>query len=195
MNARKLVPLAAGVGGSLLATAPLFASEGGAVGPFEGNVGNAVWTLVVFALVVFVLGKFAWGPILSGLTDREKFIRESLEEARRDRKEAEARRKEYTDQLNSIRAEATAIVEEARRDADAVKQRIELEANAEAAKMVERAKREIGLAKEGAVKELYEVSGRLTTEIVGKILQREINPQDHERLIRDSLNRLLERGN
>ena len=76
-----------------------------------------------------------------------------------------------------------------------MKQRIEQEANAEAAKMVERAKREIGLAKEGAVKELYEVSGRLTTEIVGKILQREINPQDHERLIRDSLNRLLERGN
>ena len=85
MNVRRLVPLAAGVGGLLLASAPLLASEGGAVGPFEGNVGNAVWTLVVFALVVFVLGKFAWGPILAGLTEREKFIRQSLEEARNDR--------------------------------------------------------------------------------------------------------------
>ena len=150
---------------------------------------------MVFALVVFVLGKFAWGPILSGLTEREKFIRQSLEEARRDRQEAEARLKQYTDQLNTARAEATGIVEEARRDADSVKRRIEEEANAEAAKIVERARREIGLAKEGAVKELYEVAARLTTEVVSRVLQREINAQDHERLIRDSLNRLLERGN
>jgi hypothetical protein len=71
MNVRNLVPLVAGIGGLLLATAPLSASEGAAGGPFAGNVGNAVWTLVVFALVVFVLGKFAWGPILSGLTERE----------------------------------------------------------------------------------------------------------------------------
>lgn len=195
MNFRKLVPMAAGVGGLLLAAAPLQASEGGAVGPFEGNVGNAVWTLVVFALVVFVLGKFAWGPILSGLTEREKFIRQSLEEARHDRKQAEVRLKQYTDQLNAARNEATAIVEEARRDADAVRRRIEAEGREEAQKMLERARREIGLAKEGAVLELYEVSARVTTEIVGRILQREIKSQDHERLIRDSLTRLLERGN
>lgn len=195
MNFRKLVPMAAGVGGLLLAAAPLQASEGGAVGPFEGNVGNAVWTLVVFALVVFVLGKFAWGPILSGLTEREKFIRQSLEEARHDRKQAEARLKQYTDQLNAARNEATAIVEEARRDADAVRRRIEAEGREEAQKMLERARREIGLAKEGAVLELYEVSAKVTTEIVGRILQREIKSQDHERLIRDSLTRLLERGN
>ena len=195
MSVRKLVSLAAGVGGLLLATAPLAASEGGAVGPFEGNVGNAVWTLVVFALVVFVLGKFAWGPILAGLTEREKFIRQSLEEARHDRKQAEARLKQYTDQLNAARNEATAIVEEARRDADAVRRRIEAEGREEAQKMLERARREIGLAKEGAVLELYEVSAKVTTEIVSRILQREINAQDHERLIRDSLTRLVERGN
>jgi F-type H+-transporting ATPase subunit b len=188
MRVRSLISLAAGA--FCLFSSPLLASEGAAGGPFAGNVGNAIWTLVVFALVVFVLGKFAWGPILSGLTEREKFIRSSLEEARRDRQEAEARLKQYTDQLNSVRGEATAIVEEARRDADAVKRRIEEEAAAEAAKIVERAKREIGLAKETALKELYTVSAKLTTEVAGKILQREIQPADHERLIRDSIGRI-----
>lgn len=188
MRVRSLVSLAAGAG--CLIKSPLYASEGAAGGPFEGNIGNAIWTLVVFALVVFVLGKFAWGPILSGLTEREAFIRKSLEEARRDRLEAEARLKQYTDQLNTARSEATAIVEEARRDADAVKRRIEEEANAESAKTVERAKREIGLAKETALKELYTVSAKLTTDLAGQILQREIRPEDHERLIRESIGRL-----
>lgn len=182
--------LVAALSVALLATAPLVAAEGAGGGPFAGNVGNAIWTLVVFGLVVFVLGKFAWGPILSGLQDREKFIRTSLEEARADRKAAEARLAEYTEKLNASRSEATAIVEEARRDADLVKRRIEEEAQAEAAKIIERAKREIGLAKETALKELYTVSAKLTTDVAGRILQREINPADHDRLIRESITRL-----
>jgi len=175
----------------LSAALPALASEGGEPGGvFAGDIGNALWTLVIFGIVVFVLGKFAWGPILSGLTAREKFIRTALEEAQRDRAEAEARLKQYVDQLNSARGEATAIVEEARRDADVVKRRIEEEANGEAGKIVERAKREITLAKETAVKELYSFSAKLTTELAGKILRREITPQDHERLIRESIDKL-----
>ena len=178
------------VSGAPLAAAEATNHGGGGVTPFAGDVGNAIWTLLVFALVVFVLGRFAWKPILGGLQAREKFIRDSLEEARRDRLEAEARLKEYVDQLNHARSEATAIVEESRRDADVVRRRIEEDAHAEAGRIVERAKREIGLAQEAAVKELYDVSARLTTEVAGRILAREINSADHERLIRDAIDRL-----
>lgn len=175
----------------LSAALPALASEGSeSGGVFAGDVGNAIWTLLIFGTVVFVLGRFAWKPILAGLTAREKFIRTALEEAQRDRAEAEARLKEYVDQLNAARSEATAIVEEARRDADTVKRRIEEEANGEAARIVERARREITLAKESAVKELYSLAARLTTEVAGKILRREITPQDHERLIRESIDKL-----
>lgn len=175
----------------LTAALPAWASEGGEPGGvFAGDIGNALWTLVIFAVVIFVLGKFAWRPILDGLTAREKFIRTALEDAQRDRVEAEARLKEYVDKLNAARSEATAIVDEARRDADVVKRRIEEDASAEAAKIVERAKREIGLARETAVKELYSLSAKLTTDLAGKILRREINPRDHERLIRDSIDKL-----
>lgn len=174
---------------------PALGSEGGEPGGvFAGDIGNALWTLVIFGGVVFVLGKFAWKPILSGLQAREAFIRTSLEEARRDRAEAETRLKQFEERLNSARSEATAIVEEARRDADAVKRRIEEEANAEAGRIVERAKREIGIAKETAVKELYSFSAKLTTDVASRILAREITAQDHERLIRESIERLTGQG-
>jgi F-type H+-transporting ATPase subunit b len=178
------------LGAGLLA-APLAAAEGGATGgPFEGNIGNALWTLIIFAVVVFVLGKFAWKPILAGLQQREQFIRTSLEQAKRDRDEAEARLREYSDKLTAARAEATAIVDEARNDAEAVRRRIEEEGRVEASAIVERARREVTIAAETAKKELFEVSARLATELAGRLLGREVNAADHERLIRDSIDRI-----
>jgi F-type H+-transporting ATPase subunit b len=174
------------------AALPAFAAEeaGGAITPFAGDVGNALWTLVIFALVLFVLGRFAWGPILKALQSREAFIRESLEKAQADRLEAEARLKEYLDKINAARTEATAIVDEGRRDAEAVRRRIEADAHAEAEKAVERGKHEIELATATAVKELYATSAKLATELAGRILAREINPQDHERLIAQAIDEL-----
>lgn len=163
------------------------AAEGGGLSPFAGNVGNTIWTLVIFVLVVAVLGKFAWKPILKALQDRETFIHDALAAAKRDREEAEARLKEYADKLVGARQEATAIVDEARRDAEAVKRKILAEAHDEQQNELQRAKREILLAKETAVKELYVQAAGLSTQLASKVLRREVNPQDHERLIRDSL--------
>ena len=180
---------------------PAFAAEHAegaeANNPFAGDIGNALWTLVVFATVVLVLGKFAWGPILAALQKREEFIRQSLETARRERVEAEARLKEYVDKLNAARAEATAIVDEGRRDAEATKRRIEEEARAEAQRIIARGKREIEIAAETAVEEIYRLAARLSTEAASRILEREIKPADHERLIAQSieeLSRAAQRG-
>ena len=165
-------------------------AAGGAEGEssiFAGDLGNVLWTLVTFGLVLIILGKFAWGPLLDMLQKREDFIRESLESAKKDRDSAEARLAEYEQRLVDARAEATAIVEEGRRDAEVLRQRIEEEARAESDKMVERAKREIGIAQETATKELHTLGGRLATEIAGRIVGRELSVGDHERLIKDSI--------
>lgn len=175
----------------LLVAAPALAAGGGEghgeSSIFAGDLGNVLWTLVIFGLVLFVLGKFAWGPMLDMLQKREDFIRESLESAKKDRVEAEARLAEYEERLTEARAEATAIVEEGRRDAEVLRQRIEEEARAEAEKVMGRAKREISIAHETAVKELYELSGRLATDIAGRIVGRELSTGDHDRLIRESI--------
>lgn len=181
---------------AVVPAASVAAAEGGGGDGniFTGDLGNIIWTLVVFGLVVFVLGKFAWGPILDGLQQREDFIRESLESAKRDRDEAEARLKSYDDKLTAARAEASAIVEEGRRDAEVLRQRIEEEAKDEAEKLIQRAKREIGIAQETAVKELYTLSGKLATDIAARIVARELKPEDHERLIAESIEELEQLG-
>jgi F-type H+-transporting ATPase subunit b len=165
-------------------------TEGAESNLFAGDLGNVAWTLVIFLLAVFVLGKFAWGPLLSTLQDRERFIRESLAAAKKDREEAEARLKEYTTKLEEARTEATGIVNEGRRDAEVVKAKIEQDARDEAGKMIERAKREIDVAKKTAIRELYETSATLATEVAARVIKREVKAADHERLIKDAIEQL-----
>lgn len=156
-------------------------------GLFSGNIGNAIWTLVIFAVLLWVLGKYAWGPILDGLQQRESFIRESLEEAKDERDQAEHLLKQYESKLAAARGEVDEILDEARRDADALRQREEQAAREEAEKMIQRARREIDIATETAVKELYANASKLSVEVAGKILQRELSPADHARLIDEAV--------
>jgi F-type H+-transporting ATPase subunit b len=169
-----------------------FAAEHGEESPslFAGDLGNAVWTLVIFSLVVLVLGKFAWGPVLKGLQARETFILESLEKARHANAEAEKRRLEFEEKMAQARTEATAITDEGRRDAEVLKNRILAEARQEAEQERERTKREIRIATDTATKELYALSARLATDMAGRIIRKELTAQDHERLIADSIQEL-----
>ena len=176
----------------LLVVAPAWAAEGGEENIFAGDLGNMIWTVVIFCAVLVVLGKLAWGPLLDSLQERERFIRDSLEQAQGDREAAERRLQEYSDKLDEARAEATAIVTEGKRDAEVVKQRIEDEARAEAGKMIARAKREIDIAKQTAIKELYTTSARLATDMAAKVVKKELGPQDHEQLIAEALKDLGE---
>ena len=177
--------------GLLLIAAPALASEGSEQPTlFTGDLGNIIWSLITFVAVLVVLGKFAWGPILRALQKREDFIRDSLEQAKQDREQAEARLAEYTEKLNAARTEGTAIVQEARRDAEEVKRRIEEDAKAEGARMIERAKREIGLATDTAIKELYSLTAQLSTDVASRIIRKELNAKEHERLISESIEEL-----
>lgn len=164
--------------------------HGDSVSLFAGDFGNAIWTLIIFGLLLVVLGKFAWGPILSALQQREAFIRDSLSQAKQDRLDAEAKLKELEQRLGSAKDEASGIVEEGRRDAEVVKRKIEADARQEADAMIVRAKREVGLARDSAVKELYDLTARLATDAASRIIGKEIDPAGHERLINESIEAL-----
>ncbi len=168
-------------------------AEGGS-NLFAGDLGNAIWTLVIFLGLLAVLSKFAWGPILGALQGREDFIRDALAKAKDDRDAAEAKLAEYEGILDKARAEATSIVEEGHRDADVLRAKIEEKAKSEAEKMLDRAKREIDLAKDTAKKELYTVSGELSTRIASKIVGRSLTDADHQRLIDESITEIKQLG-
>lgn len=166
----------------------------GAPSLFAGDVGVAIWTVLIFVLVVFILGRYAWKPLLSSLQAREDFIRDSLQRAREEREQAERRLAEYEEKLAAARAEATALVEEGRHDAEAVKAKIEATAREEGDKLMARARREIELARDQAVKDLHTTTARLATDLATKVLEREIRPEDHERLLAESLRELGDRA-
>jgi len=171
------------------------ASEGeGGPSLFTGDLGNIIWSLLTFVVVLWVLGKFAWGPILGALQKREDFIRDSLEQAKHDRERARAEREEFAEKLAAAKTEAAGIIDEGRRNAESLKRKIEEDAKAEANAIIERAKREIGLATDSAIKELYDTSGKLAVDIASRIIRKEISAKDHERLISDSLEE-MSKGN
>ncbi len=178
----------------LVMAGTVLASESAQPNLFSGDLGNLIWTLVIFFLVLLVLRKFAWKPLLTGLQHREKFIRDSLASAKRDREEAEGRLKDLTTKLESAKQEASAIVDEGRRDAEAVKRRIEDDARRNAEALIERAKREIGIARDTALRDLHEESAKLAMEMAGSVLKRQLAPEDHRRLVGEALAKLKERG-
>ena len=134
-------------------------------------------------LVVVVLGKFAWGPILALLQQREEFIHKSLADAKHDREEAEARLHEYATRLQSARSEALTILDEARRDAERLREDLKTKARAEADQLVKNAERQIQLETQRALQQIRHEAIDLSVQIASKLLQRNLTKEDNERLI------------
>jgi len=154
---------------------------------FSGDLGNAFWTLIIFFVLLFVLGKFAWKPVLTALQNREKFITESLETAKIERERTEKMLKEFDEKVRQARKEASDTVEEALRDAEALRKRIHEDAQREAAEMISRAQRDIKLAQEKAVASIYHESVEIAANLAGKIVRKQLNPADHRALLDESL--------
>ncbi len=173
-----------------LAAIPLHAAEEVPLSPFAGNLGNALWTVVIFVLVVVVLGKFAWGPVLGLLRQREEFIHQSLSDAKRDRDEAEARLREYAARLQAAQVEAVAIIDQARRDAERLREDLRQRAKTEADTMIKNAERQIELQTTKAVQQIRKETVDLSIAIASKLLQRNITKEDNEKLIADALKQM-----
>ncbi len=157
---------------------------------FNADIGNFILTLIIFGLVIVILGRFAWKPLLKVLHERAQDIRESLESARREREEARRLSAEHEARLARAREEASAIVEEGRRDAEAVRRRGQEDARRQTEEMLERARREIKLATDTALKEIYDQTAELAVRVAGGVLKKELRPEDHKRLISESLEQM-----
>jgi F-type H+-transporting ATPase subunit b len=175
----------------ILAVLPAAASaqEHEAVGlsPFSGNVGNALWTLVIFVLVVVILGKFAWGPILKMLQDREAFIHKSLADAKRDREDADARLKEYTGKLQAAHREMAEMMAQAQRDSQRLREEMKQKAKAEAETILTNAQRQIQLETARALQQIRHEAADMSVMIASKLLQRNLSKEDNAKLIEDAL--------
>jgi F-type H+-transporting ATPase subunit b len=160
-----------------------------ATDPLSVDPDLAIWTLVVFVVLLAVLKKFAWGPILSALESREKNIANHISQAERNHAEARELLAQYERKLSAAAAEVRELMEESRRDAEKLKQGILAEAKAGADAERARSLREIEAAADAAVESLAERSAQLAVELAGKILQSQLSVADHSRLIDEALNK------
>lgn len=157
---------------------------------FAGSIVNSLFTLLIFVLLLSVLSKYAWKPLINGLDAREKSIRDAIEAAHRQRSEAEVLLRNHQAAIDKARLEASAIVEEGRRDAEATRRRVADEARKEADELITRARREIQLATDGAIKELYDKVADLSVQVAGTIVHKSLSADDHRALVRESIERM-----
>lgn len=185
-----LVPLALLIV-SVAGSAPALASEpvesaGHAEhspGLMDVDVLTMAMALGVFALLLVVLAKFAWGPILAGLKSREATIQKAVDDAKAASDRAQAVMQEYEGKLARANEEGRAILEEARRDGLALKATIEADAKRAAEENTARAVREIDQARAAAWDTLVRDAAKLSTEAASRIIHRSLDAQGHAALV------------
>lgn len=149
-----------------------------------------LWPTIIFVVVLYVLLTKAAPPIRKLLADRADGIRQALESARRERAEAEALLVKYREQIDRVKRETDEILAEGRRDAEVLKSRVASEARAESEAMVARARREIQLATDTAVKSLYDKTADIAVDLAAEIMRRELSADDHRKLVSESIRRM-----
>lgn len=169
-----------------LTASPALAA-GGESNLFAGSLYQSAAAIIAFAIVFFLLKKKAWGPIISGLQDRENKIREDLASAEKARDEATAKTEELDARLAEAHAEARSVIDQARTDAETVRAKLVADTESDIQRMRERATGEIESAKQQAVQDLYAKSATLAVAVAEKILNRQIDASDTQTLVDQSL--------
>ncbi len=146
-----------------------------------------VAALLAFGVTFFILAKFAWPKILGSLDEREAKIREEIESAERARKSADEALKEYEASLAQARARADAMIEETKAEQSRMAAKLREESEAELNQMRNAARRDIDAAKRAAVAEVYQEAAMVASAVAEKILQRELNEHDQQRLVEETL--------
>ena len=147
----------------------------------------AIFTAIVFLLLLAVLSKFAWRPIADGLSKREQAVAQQIEEARLNNERAAELLRQHEGRLAAAADEVRQMLNEARRDAETTKERILTEAQAQAQRQTQKALEDIQLAKEGALREIAGRSVDVAVDLARNIVRQEITPARHQQLIQDAL--------
>lgn len=154
------------------------------------NFGTLFWTAATFVLLLLVLKKLAWGPILQTLAERETRIKEALEKADVAQKETEEALAKNQEIMDEAKKEALDLLSKSRKTADTTKEEIIQKAHSEASAMLEKAKREISLEGEKAVHEIRKQTAELSVMIASKLIGKTLSQKDHQDVIDDSLKKM-----
>jgi F-type H+-transporting ATPase subunit b len=146
-------------------------------------LGLVFWMTVSFIIILALLKKFAWGPILKGIKSREESIDGALKEAQKARKEMESLKSSNEQLLKEARNERDKILKEARETKDSIVNEAKGKAKEEADKIISSAREAIQNEKLAAITELKNQVANLSIEIAEKILKEELSSEDKQKTL------------
>lgn len=158
--------------------------------PVKQGLPAMLASFATFLIVLTILGKTVWPQIQKGLTDRENKIKEEIEAAEMARLQAKDALEQYQQSLAQARAEAQKMLEQAKAQQQAEIAQRKQQMDVELSELRAKAMADIEAARRGALNDMYSQAGQLATMAAGKILRREVNAGDQQRLIEESLSHL-----
>lgn len=172
------------LGGAVMAHAGDASHGGSALPPFlRFDPGVGIWTIITFVLLLVVLKKLAWKPILESLDEREKTIKQSLDQAQKLQGENARLAEEQRRILEGARVEAAGLVQSAREAAEALRQKVEQAAQAEKARILASAQQEIDTQKRAALAELRKTTADLSIQIAEKLIRQNLDDAKNRALV------------
>jgi F-type H+-transporting ATPase subunit b len=146
-----------------------------------------IWTIIIFVVLLLVLWKTAWTPMLEGLRKREESIRSAVEESRRTRDEMEQLRAGFKTEMDAAYAQIPKLMDDARRDAQRLAEEMRAKAAADIQAERTRLRQELDVAHDQALQDLSTHAANLATLISAKAIGRALTEDDHRRLIDEAL--------
>lgn len=149
--------------------------------------GSVLWTIITFLVVVWLIAKYGWKPIIKSLNDREKSIHDDLETAKVEREKASALLRDYEASIARAKKEAADIILDAQNKSNLIRDEEMEKTRDMVMKMNERARAEIARDTDAAKAEIKEFVADLTVRATSKLLGATIDVKQHEKLIQDAL--------
>lgn len=153
----------------------------------QPDPGLFFWTIAVFLVLLFLLRRYAWGPLLAALDERQAGIRKSLDDADRARKELEQVQQESEAIVGKARGEADGIVSEARADAARLREDLRSQAQQEAQAILQNAERQIQQERDRALQQIRQEAVDVSLMIASKLIRRNLTEADNAALIDEAL--------
>ena len=156
----------------------------------QPDPGLFFWTILTFLTLVFLLKKFAWGPLLKALEERQETIRKSLDDAEQAKQELTRLQDESAQIIAEARAEAQSIVTKSRAEAERVREDLKEKAKNEADAILKNAERQIHLETDRAVQQIRQEVVELSLNVASKLIRKNLTQEDNDALIQESLSQI-----
>ena len=153
----------------------------------EVHGGLLAWTVLTFVLLLVVLKKVAWGPILDALEARENEIKEALYAAEKAREEAKQVSSDYEDAIRKAQADAQQIISDAKTAGEKVKLDLEAIASEKADEIIEKAKAQIDAERVKVISEIKTVAVEISLSAAAKVIEKNLDSDDNRKLVNEAL--------